>query len=218
MIISICNEKGGSGKSTLATNLAVCMSKTKQILVIDTDRQKSINTFLQIRADEGHSKIFDYVYRRGDELREFVENFNGNDICIIDTGGKDSDDMRIAIAYSDIAIIPVVRSQFDVSVLDDMVKIIKMAKVANKKLKAVIVINKASTNPFLSKKIDNLKEYIADLIMDCNYISIADTAIFDRERYKLAVEMGLGVVEFDDNDKSKQEIENLCNEILNIKG
>lgn len=217
MIISICNEKGGSGKSTLATNLAVCMSKSCEVLVIDTDRQKSINTFLQVRANEMHSKVFEYAYRRGDDLRSFLDNVNNNELIIIDTGGKDSDDMRIAIAYSDIAIIPVVRSQFDVAVLDDMIKVIKMAKVANKDLQAIIVMNKASTNPFLLKKLDELKEYITDLAKGTDYIHIADTIIYDRERYKLAIEMGLSVVEFKDNDKAKSEIENLCNEIFTIK-
>lgn len=218
MIISICNEKGGSGKSTLATNLAACMASNCNVLVIDTDRQKSINTFLQIRADEGHSKIFDYAYRRSDELRNLLEGIRYDDrLTIIDTGGKDSDDMRISIAYSDIAIIPVVRSQFDVAVLDDMIKVVKMAKVANKGLRAIIVMNRASTNPFLLKKLDELKEYINDLSKDTDYIHIANTIIYDRERYKLAIEMGLSVVEFDDKDKAKSEIKSLCDEIFAIQ-
>ncbi|WP_258058527.1 AAA family ATPase, partial [Campylobacter hyointestinalis] len=47
-------KKGGSGKSTLATNIAInqSLSKNELPLLIDTDPQKSIATFLNIRNEE----------------------------------------------------------------------------------------------------------------------------------------------------------------------
>ena len=149
MIISICNEKGGSGKSTLATNIAINQSivKNEHILLIDTDPQKSIATFLNIRNEENHPKVFDFTYKYGENLKEFLQSYNNDMDVIIDTGGRDSREMRIAIALSDIVIIPTIPSQFDVSVLDKMVNIIKMAKEQNTKLQAYIVIKRASTNP-----------------------------------------------------------------------
>ena len=47
-----------------------------------------------------------------------------------------------------------------------MVNIVKMAKEQNEKLQAYIVINRASTNPFLYKKIDSLKAFIEELQED----------------------------------------------------
>ena len=51
MVISICNEKGGSGKSTLATNIAIYefFAKKNYTWLIDSDPQRSIATFLNIR-------------------------------------------------------------------------------------------------------------------------------------------------------------------------
>lgn len=214
MIISICNEKGGSGKSTLATNIAINQGivKNEHLLLIDTDPQKSIATFLNIRNEENQPKAFDFGYKYGEELKEFLLTNKSKRDMVIDTGGRDSREMRIAIALSDIVIIPTIPSQFDVSVLDKMVNVIKMAKEQNTKLQAYIVINRASTNPFLAKKIESLKSFIHEIQED--YIKLANTIIYERERYKIATQLGLGVVEMKDGNKAEKEIKDLCKEIL----
>lgn len=213
MIVSICNEKGGSGKSTLATNIAINQGivKGEPLLLVDTDPQKSIATFLNIRNEENHPKAFDFAYKYGEELKVFLQDNKKRDI-VIDTGGRDSREMRIAIALSDIVIIPTIPSQFDVSVLDKMVNIIKMAKEQNTNLQTYIVINRASTNPFLAKKVESLKNFIKEIQED--YIKLAETIIFERERYKIATQLGLSVVEMNDGNKTEQEIKNLCSEIF----
>ncbi|MCI6641491.1 MULTISPECIES: AAA family ATPase [Campylobacter] len=215
MIVSICNEKGGSGKSTMALNIAISQSLTKKEmpLLIDTDPQKSIATFLNIRNEENHQKAFDFTYKYGENLKEFLQNYTENKDVIIDTGGRDSREMRIAIALSNMVIVPTIPSQFDVSVLDKMVNIIKMAKEQNEKLVAYIVINRASTNPFLYKKIESLKSFIEEIEQD--YIKLAETIIYERERYKVATQLGLGVVEMKDGNKAENEIKSLCEELLN---
>ena len=214
MIVSICNEKGGSGKSTLATNIAINQGivKGEPLLLVDTDPQKSIATFLNIRNEEGHPKAFDFAYKYGENLKEFLQNVDHGKDIVVDTGGRDSREMRIAIALSDIVIIPTIPSQFDVSVLDKMVNIIKMAKEQNTNLQTYIVINRASTNPFLAKKVESLKNFIKEIQED--YIKLAETIIFERERYKIATQLGLSVVEMNDGNKTEQEIKNLCSEIF----
>lgn len=209
MILSICNEKGGSGKSTLALNLAINKAQNSKVILVDCDPQKSLATFMEIRESENHPRLFDFTFLYGDKLKTFLENSHDKDI-IIDTGGRDSKEMRIAMLYCDIVLIPTIPSQFDVSVLEKMVAITKDAKKVNPKLKAFIVINRASTNPFLSKKIQILKEYIKELEND--YIKLTDTILFEREIYKISAEFGLGVSEMKQN-KATQEIDNLLREI-----
>ncbi|AHE94535.1 hypothetical protein CFVI03293_1231 [Campylobacter fetus subsp. venerealis cfvi03/293] len=89
--------------------------------------------------------------------------------------------------------------------------LIKMAKEQNEKLVAYIVINRASTNPFLYKKIESLRNFIEELEQD--YIKLSQTIVYERERYKVATQLGLGVVEMKDGNKAEQEIRDLCNEI-----
>ncbi len=89
--------------------------------------------------------------------------------------------------------------------------LIKMAKEQNEKLVAYIVINRASTNPFLYKKIESLRNFIEEIEQD--YIKLSQTIVYERERYKVATQLGLGVVEMKDGNKAEQEIRDLCNEI-----
>ncbi len=52
MIITIANEKGGSGKSTLCLNLCVqLLLDKKDIAALDTDSQKSLEVFNNIRSE-----------------------------------------------------------------------------------------------------------------------------------------------------------------------
>ncbi|MBZ7963299.1 ParA family protein [Campylobacter sp. W0049] len=222
MIISICNEKGGCGKSTITANLAIALYDEKnKNLVIDADPQKSLGSFVSIRNQEGHLKKFDYIIKQQDNFFEYLCDIKEKKLkekefkyILCDTGGRDSKEMRYALALSDIIIIPVIPSQFDVSVLDRVIEVVKMAKIKNNNLKVFILINLASTNPFLTKKIEELKEYIRAIEED--YIKLIDFVIFQREKYKIAIQMGLGVTEYKEKDKAYLEIENLANFIRKI--
>lgn len=82
------------------------------------------------------------------------------DSIIVDTGGRDSKEMRKAILVSDIIIIPTIPSQYDVNVLDHMLELYAEAKDLNPKLLSLILVNRVSPNPFLTKELRNLKDYI----------------------------------------------------------
>ena len=212
-ILSIVNEKGGSGKSTLAINLAMYQSiiNKQDITIVDTDPQKSIATFQLIRNEENLPRAFKYIYKQGEDLKTYLSSKENKNL-IIDTGGRDAKEMRIALINSDIVIIPTTPSQFDLSVLDIMIDRVKMAKEINEKLQVIIVINRVNPNPFLTKKIDDIKTYIKEL--ECDYIKLANTIIYERERYKNSISNGQSVIEADTQDKAYQEIQNLSLEIF----
>ena len=212
-ILSIVNEKGGSGKSTLAINLAMYQSiiNKQDITIVDTDPQKSIATFQLIRNEENLPRAFKYIYKQGEDLKTYLSSKENKNL-IIDTGGRDAKEMRIALISSDIVVIPTTPSQFDLSVLDIMIDRVKMAKEINEKLQVIIVINRVNPNPFLTKKIDDIKTYIKEL--ECDYIKLANTIIYERERYKNSISNGQSVIEADTQDKAYQEIQNLSLEIF----
>ncbi len=234
MIVSICNEKGGSGKSTLAINIAIEQGRVsgELPLLIDTDPQKSVASFLNIRNEvdddtskpRASAKLFIYTHKVGEYLKGFLAEMREkqpNKNIIIDTAGWASREMYIAIGLSDMIVIPAVPAQLDVSVLDKMVDRVKMAKEKNPNLKALIVISRASPNPFLQKKIESLKAFVEYINAEPSeseqesYIKLANTIIYEREIYKIATQMGLGVVEMQDSkNKAKAEIAGLCKEIF----
>lgn len=153
MIISILNEKGGSGKTTLATNLAFKFSNEKlDILLVDADPQRSIETFMDFRVNNGFDLPFSSISKVGDSLSKEIKNFVSKyDSIIIDTGGRDSNEMRQALLISDLVIIPTIPSGYDQAVLNKMINLIKEVTIINENLKVLIVISKASPNPFLEK-------------------------------------------------------------------
>ena len=226
-ILSIVNEKGGSGKSTLAINLAMYQSiiNKQDITIVDTDPQKSIATFQLIRNEENLPRAFKYIYKQGEDLKTYLSSKENKNL-IIDTGGRDAKEMRIALINSDIVVIPTTPSQFDLSVLDIMVDRVKMAKEINEKLQVIIVINRVQKyhlnyclifsneiyTDVYKKKIDDIKTYIKEL--ECDYIKLADTIIYERERYKNSISNGQGIIETNIQDKAYQEIQNLSLEIF----
>ncbi|MBR6612737.1 MAG: chromosome partitioning protein ParA, partial [Campylobacter sp.] len=58
----------------------------------------------------------------------------------------------------------------------------------------------------------DIKTYIKEL--ECDYIKLANTIIYERERYKNSISNGQSVIEADTQDKAYQEIQNLSLEIF----
>lgn len=216
MIISVINEKGGSGKTTIATNLAFKFAKEKiDLILIDADPQRSIETLIDFRINNGLELPFNSMSKIGDSLAKEAKSLECKyDSIIIDTGGRDSKEMRQALIISDVVIIPTLASGYDQAVLNKMLELVDECSLINNKLKALILINRASPNPFLEKKINDLKEYLNEKQIS-NNIKIANTIIYEREIYKNVVFDGKGVVEIQDN-KAKNEIDALYTELFNF--
>lgn len=215
MVISICNEKGGSGKTNIAINLAVKLSlEDDDTLLIDADPQRSIEVFTNIRESKNLPLIFNSVSKFGLSLTKEIQSLKSKyDSIVVDTGGRDSDEMRQALAIGDIIIIPTIPSDLDIAVLNKMINLYTQAKIFNPSSKALIVISKASPNPFLSKKIEDLKEYIKDKNLDD--LKLMESVIYEREAYKNSFTNGQGVMEFcDKNEKAYSDFNSFFNELV----
>ena len=134
---------------------------------------------------------------------------------MIDTGGRDSKEMRIAMSKADMLIIPTIPSQYDVIVMDRMLEIFELAKDSNENLLGFILCNKLSTNPFLSQEIADLREFVDSRIAERNLkdIILLDSMLYERRAYKKAVEDGLSLDEFGDS-KAMAEFTLFFNEIV----
>lgn len=215
MVIAICNEKGGSGKTNIAINLALKLALAgDDTLLIDADPQRSIDVFTDIRADSSLPLLFNSVSKLGSSMLKEIQSLKQKyDSVVIDTGGRDSQEMRQALAVCDIAIIPVIPSDLDIAVLNKMILVFNQAKIYNPTAKALIVISKASPNPFLAKKIGALCEYISDKNLDD--IFLAHSIIFEREAYRNAFSSGMGVVEYCNNsENARRDFESFFDELI----
>ncbi len=219
MIVSIVNEKGGSGKTTLAVNLAARLAEDDDnVLLIDADPQKSTEVFSDMRSQSGLKPLFNNVSRTGVSLGDEIERMSkAFDSIIIDTGGRDSKEMRKAMLKSNLVIIPTIPSQYDVPVLESMLEIYDESRQVNEKLLAFVLVNRASPNPFLFKELENLREFISRIKAekDLKNVVLLKSSLFERQAYRKAVVEGKSVSEFcDKNDKALQDFENFYKELL----
>lgn len=168
-----------------------------------------------MRTNENKDLTFHCLSKIGDSLAREVKSLESKyDIIIIDTGGRDSKEMRLALIVADIVLIPLIPSQYDIMVLSKMNEIYEQARVFNEKSKAYIIVTKASPNPFLQKKVDNLKTYIKEQKLE--NLSLMDSVIYEREAYRNAVEYGMGITEFcNKSDKAYTDFMSLYKEIHN---
>ena len=158
-IVSVLNQKGGSGKTTLATNIAHSLQfNSFKVLLVDSDPQGSCRDWNA--ANEG--RIIPVVGLDRETLhRDLNAIKSGYDWIVIDGAPSISKLAVSAIKASDIVLIPVQPSPYDIWATSDLVDLIKARQeVTNNKLKAFFVISRAITNTKLSHEIkDVLTEY-----------------------------------------------------------
>jgi chromosome partitioning protein len=213
MIIVIGGEKGGTGKTTLCTNIASKLIREgSDLLIIDTDKQGSASAWSALRDENKHVKRIPCIQKFGSTISTEISDLKKRyDDIIIDAGGRDSVELRGSMAVADIIYIPIQASQFDVWTLGAMDLLITQVTTFNSYLKAVAIINRASTNPSVSET----KETI-EIFEDFKNLRLSKCIIRDRIVYRKAARSGLAVDELENSDpKACYEIESLLRELRN---
>lgn len=211
MIIVIGGEKGGTGKTTICTNIASIMTREgSDLLIIDTDKQGSASAWSALRDENTQVKRIPCIQKFGSTIATEINDLRKRyDDIIIDAGGRDSVELRGAMAVADIIYIPIQASQFDVWTLGAMDSLLTQATTFNARLKAIAVINRASTNPSVSET----KETI-EIFEDFKNLRLSNCIIRDRIVYRKAARSGLAVDELENSDsKARDEIKSLLREL-----
>lgn len=213
MIIVIGGEKGGTGKTTICTNIASMMARAgSDLLIIDTDKQGSASAWAAVREESDNVKRIPCLQKFGTTLASEIKDLEKRfDDIIIDAGGRDSVELRSAMAVANVIYVPIQASQFDVWTLGAMDALLNQVKSFNPMLKAKAIINRASTNPSVSET----KETV-ELFAEFENLLLSPSIIRDRIVYRKAARSGLAVDELENSDsKAVEEITKLFNEIYN---
>lgn len=212
MIILIGGEKGGTGKTTLATSLAAKRALAgRDVLLIDTDLQGSSNYWAQVRDESAIKPRVACVQKFGKGLQAEVQDLatRYQDI-IIDAGGRDSAELRIALVVANKAYIPIQASQFDIWTLDRMDGLVSSARGFNKDLRAWVVFSRTSTNP----SVHEFQE-ATTILSDFENLSLSQASICDRIAYRKAAREGICIDEMKPRDpKACDELEKLYQEVF----
>jgi len=210
MIVLIGSQKGGCGKSTLATNIAASLAvQGKDIMLVDADRQGSSSNWFLDRSENKELPQVHSVQKYDDVRASVLDLAKRYEYVIIDAAGRDSIELRTSMMVSDIFVMPVRPSQFDLDTVPRMQEIYNDAKLLNPGLKFKSVITMGATNPVIHES-EEAKSFFG------NYpdITLLNTIIRERKVYRDAISgVGMGVVELD-NAKAKKEITDLLMEIF----
>lgn len=207
MIISFLNQKGGVGKTTLAIHIADSLSrKDKKVLLVDADPQASA---LDWAENSENGNRFSVVGLPKKTLRSELRTIETDyDYVIVDGPPRVHEIAMAAIAASDLIVIPVQPSPFDVWSLKDIVDLVNEVKTINEHLKTVLVINRKIVNTAIGRDVVNA-------LADYNF-PILTTAICQRVAYAESIALGQTVLNTNSDMKASEEIQALTNEILEV--
>lgn len=205
MIFGILNQKGGVGKTTLSVNLAACLARTgARVLLIDADPQGSALDWAAARQGE---PLFSVVgLPRASIHKEITQIGKDYDHIVIDGPPRVTDLARSAIMASDVVVIPVQPSPYDIWAADEVVKLIDEARVYKQNLKSVFVVNRKITNTAIGRDVrDALAAYP---------VHVLQASVTQRVVFAEAAAQGLAIFEVDPTGPAVSEIEAVANELM----
>lgn len=203
-ITAAVGEKGGGAKSTTTMNLAVQLTlQGCKVLVADTDPQRTTFKWGQRRKSDRTQPEIEVIEVTARNLQRFLEtNAEQYDHILLDTGGADSDGMRMALMFSDIVLCPCEPSQADVETLEHVNTLIGRAKVENPSMIAYVFATKAPTHIHA----DDARE-MHEFCANFEHLTLLNTVVGFRKAFKNALRDGLAVIEYPVSEFTRKAIE-----------
>ena len=208
-VIAILNQKGGVGKTTLAIHFATAMAlRDRKVLLLDADPQ---NSALDWAAARHGKPLFPVVALPKSsihkELPTLADKF---DVVIIDGPPRVHDVARSAIMASDLVLIPVQPSPYDVWASKEIMDLLNEATIYKPNLKRAFVINRKIVNTAIGRAVAAaLSEYP---------VPVLNTAIGQRVAFAESATKGLTVFELDPDMLAAQEMSQLVDEAESLLG
>jgi chromosome partitioning protein len=177
VIIGILNQKGGVGKSTLAVHLAACLAETGRVLLVDADPQRSADNWQAARVARGQlPQLFVTVSKPTATLHKELPGLAaGFDHVVIDGAPRASDLAASVVAASDLVLIPVQPSGYDVWAAAETVHMVEASLPLNDKRKCTFVINRKITNTVIGR---DVREALAEFSFPTLDAAISNRVIF----------------------------------------
>lgn len=203
MIISVMNQKGGAGKTTLATNLACSLARHHSILLVDSDPQGSARDWFD---SSDVSELEEVVALDRPSMLAAVKKM-AFDYIVIDGAPRASLMTVETIKVSDLVLLPVQPSPYDLWALSELVEmILERQSLTDGKLKAGFVISRAIPNTVLGLEIEKALSQYPFPVLGTTY---------NRQIYMKAAAQGKSVLSFDDL-KAKEEIEIITKSVFDL--
>ncbi|RNC97019.1 MAG: cobyrinic acid a,c-diamide synthase [Oricola sp.] len=209
MILGFLNQKGGVGKTTLATHVAGELARTgARVLLIDADPQASALDWSERRVGEGMPRLFDVVGLAKETLHDQVPSLSrGYNHVVIDGPPRVTALARSAMLASDLVLIPVQPSPYDVWASQQVVTLVTEARVFRPELRAAFVVNRCIVNTVIGRDVGDA---LAGLGMPALTVPVSQRVAFAE-----SVAVGRLVRESHPESAAAKEIDAVASEIKN---
>ena len=205
-VISVLNQKGGAGKTTIATNLAhALLLDDYQVLLVDSDPQGSLRDWNESNGGE----LIPVIGLDRETLPKDLKAVSkGYDFIVIDGAPQIAKMSAAAVKASDLIIIPVQPSPYDVWACADLVDIVTARQeVTEGKPQAYFIISRAIKKTKLSGEIK--------IALEGYELPILRSFTTQRVAYPTTASEGLTVLTQIKSDAAKEVIA-IKNEVLEI--
>jgi chromosome partitioning protein len=193
--LAVIALKGGSGKTTVAAHLAIAAHlRGLDTLVVDADRQRSIQNILSTRTSTGP----EIIWSKGAKLTAAKLAALGlqKQLTIIDTQAGAVEDVTNAIMLCDLAVLVVRPTLLDLSGLAPA-----LAMVQRLGKPAIVVINQA---PVAREKVESPLVKRAQRALAYMRADVAPVIIRTRTVYQTGLEIGRSAEETSDQAAAKE--------------
>ena len=196
-IVAFTSDKGGMGKSTAALNLAcAAVEDGFEVAVLDLDPQASVGRWARLRKRQklpprplAETCVPIDVEDRLAELRAA-----GADLVVLDTAGRDNNAITAAMAAADLVLVPCHPTDLELSTLGPTFARLRAEQTAH----YVLLIDWSAGA--LRRRQD------AAAAIERAGGRVAPVAYTHRADYRLALEQGQGVTEYQSWQPAAQEI------------
>lgn len=198
MIIGVLNQKGGVGKTTIAVNLAVTFAMSgRRVLLVDADPQGSALAWSSAREGE---PLFPVIGMAKPTLhRDLPVIARDYDMVFIDGAPRVNDLGRAAIMASDLVLIPIQPSPYDVWAAVEIVELMREAQTFRPDIKGAFVINRKIVNTAIGRDVIVALQAFTDF-------AVLPTALAQRVVYAESAARGQGVAETAPNSEAAREV------------
>jgi chromosome partitioning protein len=206
MIVGVLNQKGGVGKTTIAVNLASCFSQSgRRVLLVDADPQGSALAWSAAREAEPDFVVVGMakptLHR---ELPALAKNY---DVVVIDGAPRVNELGRAAILASDLVLVPVQPSPYDVWAAAETVQLIREARQFKEALRAAFLINRKIANTAIGRDFHAALAQFPET-------PVLDVALVQRVVFAESAARGLSVLEAAPRGEAARELQRLAELII----